>query len=114
MTIQVDTTKQALAQTYTGLGQFFGLATNPPTPTATNEASGTDYTRVPAGWTNTTPGVYTASPTIPADAGTYTYAILCKSGTAGQADITDYCAIGNQTVNQSPGKIKLSANFTQT
>jgi hypothetical protein len=118
MAINVDDTKNKLAQTYTGLGKFFGLATTQPGSTAAPnnyETSGPDYARVAANWIQnpSDPGVFTGSCIVTADAGTYAFAILCQGSTAGAADMIDNCSIVS-TILSGTGQITLSTSYTQT
>jgi hypothetical protein len=119
MAIQVDSTKAALANTYAGLGQFFGLATGDPGTNAQpmNEANGSNYSRaqLQQQWSLDGAGVATVQCAINADGGiTYTHAILC-SDMSGDTMI-DNCLIGGDmgVKLNGDGQIVLDATYTQS
>ena len=114
MAIAIAASRQALADTYKTLGTFFGLATGAPGTTATpaNEATGGGYARVATTWTSSTGGVVNGSAvTINAAAGTYTYTILCSSGSG--ANMVDNASI-TSTVLSAPGQIVITPSYTQS
>jgi hypothetical protein len=114
MAIAIGATRQALATYYGTQGAYFGLATGSPGTTSTpaNEASGGSYARVATTWSNGSNGVINGSAvTISANAGTYTYAILCSTG-SGTSQI-DNAAI-TSTVLSAAGQIVLTPTFTQS
>ncbi|RPA65819.1 hypothetical protein EF294_03525 [Gordonia oryzae] len=112
--VAVTSTKQTLAAYYATLGPYFGLATGSPGATATpaNEASGGSYARVATTWSAGSGGVMNGSAvTVNAQAGTYTYAIMC-SGASGN-NMIDNVAI-TSTVLSAPGQIVLTPTYTQS
>jgi hypothetical protein len=112
--VNVDNTKQQLANTYASLGTFFGLATDDPGTTATpaHEASGGGYARVATTWSPGAGGLETGTNcTINANAGTYTFAILCSAKTGN--NMIDNCTIGN-TVLSSAGQIVFTPSYVQS
>lgn len=114
MSIAIATSRQTLANAYAGLGTYLGLATASPgtSTTPANEASGGSYARVATTWTAGSGGVQNGSATtINANAGTYTYAILCSSATG--ASQVDNCAI-TSTVLSAAGQIVLTPSYTQS
>jgi hypothetical protein len=118
MAIQVDSTKAALANTYTGLGQFFGLATGDPGTNAQpmNEANGSNYSRaqLQQQWSLDGAGVATVQCAIKGDANTtYTHVILCSDMSG--ANMIDNCPIGGGGVTLSGnGQIVVDATYTQS
>lgn len=118
MPIRIDTTRQTLADAYGHIGSFLGLATADPGTTATPASeppSGGSHTykRVATTWSAAGGGMETGtSCNIPADDGTYTFAILC-SGPTGTDTMVDNCAIVITTLN-SPGQIVLTPIYTQS
>jgi hypothetical protein len=117
MAIQIATTRQTLADAYKGTGTWFGLATGNPGTSATpaNEATGGGYARVQLTWVSGSGGSLTtsASATISAAAGTYTYAILASAATTGAANMVDNCSITSTTLSAA-GQIVLTPTFTLT
>jgi hypothetical protein len=114
MSIAIAATRQSLAAEYASLGAFFGLATASPGTTSApaNEASGGSYARVATTWTPGSGGVENGSAvTISANAGTYTYAILCSAGSG--STMIDNAAI-TSTVLSAAGQIVLTPTFTQS
>jgi hypothetical protein len=114
MAIAIAATRQALAATYATQGTYFGLATGAPGTTSTpaNEASGGSYARVATTWTAGSGGIENGSAvTINANAGTYTYAILCSAATG--ATMVDNAAI-TSTVLSAAGQIVLTPTYTQS
>lgn len=110
--VAVLTTRQSLAAYYASLGTYFGLATGSPGSTSTpaNEASGGSYARVATTWTAGSGGAETGSAvTINANAGTYTYGIMC-SAVSGNTMI-DNCAI-TSTVLSAAGQIVVSPSIS--
>jgi hypothetical protein len=121
MPIRIDTTRQTLADAYGHIGSFFGLATADPGTTATPASeppSGGSYTykRVATTWSAGMAGGGVETGTncnIPADDGTYTFAILCSGPDPGQPNMVDNCAIVSTTLN-NPGQIVLTPLYTQS
>lgn len=116
MAIRVDTTRQALADAYGGLGEYLGLATADPGTTATpasgSEASGGSYARVATNWHSEVGGWEQGSPcNINANPGTYTFAILCSAATGD--NMIDNCLI-DRTILSGPGQIVLTPTYVQT
>lgn len=114
MAIKVATSRQALADTYKGLGKYFGLSTGDPgTSTApANETSGGSYARVDTTWSSASGGVVNGSAvTINAKAGTYTHTPLCSAATG--ATMIDWAAIVS-TILSAPGQIVLTPTYTQS
>jgi hypothetical protein len=114
MAIRIDSTRQALADKYGSLGTFVGLATADPGATATpaNEASGGSYARVATTWSPEIGGWEQGSAcTVNADAGTYTFAILCSA--ANGNNMIDNCVIDSTTLS-SVGQIVLTPAYVQT
>ncbi len=114
MAISVDTTRQDLADRYASLGSFLGLATADPGNTATpaNEASGGSYARVATTWSSEIGGWEQGSAcTVNANAGTYTFAILCSAATG--ANMIDNCII-DSTILSTAGQIVLTPAYVQT
>jgi hypothetical protein len=113
--VNVDNTKQKLADAYASLGTFFGLATDDPGTTATpaHEASGGGYARVATTWSAGAGGVERGTNcTISADAGTYPYAILCSAQTG--HNMIDNCLAAGTTTLSSPGQIVLTPSYVQS
>lgn len=114
MTIAVDATKQALANTYTGLGAYISLHTGDPGTTGTNEATGGSpaYARVLTTWGTGAAGVKSGSQvTIDVPAGTYTYAGIWSAVTAGT--FIDKILITSTTLGLQ-GQVKVTPTYTQT
>src|ERR1700761_1081624 len=114
MAIRIDTTRQALADTYGSLGKFLGLATADPGAAAApaHEASGGSYARVATTWSPKVGGWEQGTAcTVNANAGTYTFAILCSAATG--ANMIDNCVI-DTTVLSTAGQIVLTPAFVQT
>jgi len=114
MAISVDATRQQLADTYAGLGKFFGLATADPGTTSTpaNEASGGPYARVATTWSSGSGGSETGSSCpIYANPATYTYAILCSAASGNT--MIDNCSI-DTTILSGPGQIVLTPIYQQS
>lgn len=114
MAISVDTTRQNLANTYASLGKFFGVATADPGSTSTpaNEASGGSYARVATTWTPKTGGFEVGSTcTINANAGIYTFAILCSTKTGDT--MIDNCIIDTTTLSTA-GHVVLTPAYRQS
>jgi hypothetical protein len=114
MAIRIDSTRQALADTYGSLGTFLGLATADPGATAApaNEASGGSYARVATTWSPEVGGWEQGSAcTVNANAGTYTFAILCSA--ANGNNMIDNSII-DSTILSSAGQIVLTPAFVQT
>jgi hypothetical protein len=120
MPIRIDTTRQTLADQYGMIGSYLGLATADPGTTATPASeppSGGSHTyaRVQTTWSQGSAGggVETGSIChVPADDGTYTFAILC-SGPTGTPTMVDNCAIVSTTLN-NPGQILLTPLYVQS
>jgi len=114
MAIRIDTTRQALADAYGGLGKFLGLATADPgaAPAPANEASGGSYARVATTWSAKVGGWEQGTAcTVTADAGTYTFAILCSAATGDT--MIDNCEI-DKTILSTAGQIVLTPAYVQT
>jgi hypothetical protein len=114
MAIRVDTTRQKVADSYAALGNFLGLATADPgtTNSPANEASGGSYARVATTWGSEIGGWEQGSAcTISANAGTYTFAILCSAATGD--NMIDNCIIDTTTLNTA-GQIVLTPTYVQT
>jgi hypothetical protein len=114
MAIRIDTTRQALANTYGTLGKYLGVASADPGAAAApaNEASGGSYARVATSWSAQTGGWEQGTAcTLDVNAGTYTYAILCSA--AAGATMIDNCEI-DTTILPSAGQIVLTPAFVQT
>ena len=113
MAIRIDATRQALADAYGGLGKFLGLATADPGAAAApaNEASGGSYARVATTWSSEIGGFEQGTAcTINANAGTYTFAILCSA--ANGANMIDNSII-DSTVLSTAGQIVLTPTYVQ-
>jgi hypothetical protein len=114
MAIRIDTTRNNLADKYTGQGTFFGLATADPGDSATPDPAATYTARVATTWSAAVGGVANGSACIiSADADTYTYAILCSAASEGEANMIDNCAITSAQLG-GPGPIVLTPTYTQT
>ena len=114
MAIRIDTTRQKVADSYAALGNFLGLATADPGDTATpaNEAGGGSYARVATHWSSEIGGWEQGSAcTINANAGTYTFAILCSAATG--PNMIDNCGI-DTVILSTPGQIVLTPTYVQT
>ena len=114
MAIRIDSTRQALADKYGSLGTFIGLATADPGAAAApvNEASGGSYARVATTWSSDAGGLEQGTAcTVNANAGTYTFAILCSAATG--ANMIDNCII-DSTILSTAGQIVLTPAFVQT
>jgi hypothetical protein len=114
MAIRIDTTRQNLADRYASLGNFLGLATADPGEMAApaHEASGGSYARVATTWSSEIGGWEKgATCTINANAGTYTFAILCSAATGD--NMIDNCSI-DSTILSSAGQIVLTPAYVQT
>jgi len=113
MAIAIGTTRQALANTYTGLGAYLGAATGDPGLSATpaNEASGGSpaYIRKATSWTPGSGGTATGTPiTLDVAAANYTFIILC--GDAGGNTMID--KVGVSTVSLSgQGQLVITPSF---
>jgi hypothetical protein len=116
--VNVTKTAQALAEDYTNMGSYIGLATGDPGSTATpmNEASGGSpaYARQPTNWGAGTGGVYNGTPvTINVKGGglTYNYMILCSGATGN--NMVDNCPIPPQVMT-ADGPITVTPVYTQS
>ena len=114
MAIRVDTTRQALADGTVPSANSSGWPPAIPVrrrPRA-NEASGGSYARVATTWSSEVGGWEQGTAcTINANAGTYTFAILCSAATG--ANMIDNCVI-DTTILSTAGQIVLTPAFVQT
>jgi hypothetical protein len=116
MAIAVATTRQALANAYTGLGNWLGVTTGAPGagPSVANEASGGTpaYARKQTTWTAGSGGTSTGSATaIDLPAGTFTHAILCSA--ASGATMIDWSDPAD-VVLTGQGQLIITPTYTQT
>jgi hypothetical protein len=114
MAIAVATTRQALADRYTQLGNYVGLTTASPGagPAVANEATGGSYVRKQFTWTPGTGGVANGSAVaVDCAAGTYTHGILCSAASGSNLiDWNDFADV----VMTGPGQIVCTPQYNQT
>jgi hypothetical protein len=96
----VNATLLGLCTYYTGLGNWFGLATGNPgaNPAVANEASGGSpaYARQSATWTVTGAVALASAVIINVPAGTYSYLLMCSASSG--AFMVDWCGINPQVI----------------
>jgi hypothetical protein len=116
--VACSATQNTLANDYTALGTWLGLATGAPGATATpaNEATGGGYVRLQTTWGSAgqSSGSATSSgtaQTLSVAAGTYTYMILASASTTGAANQIDNATITSIALGAS-GQIVLTPLFT--
>jgi hypothetical protein len=116
MPIKIAASRQALADRYGQLGNFFGACRGDPGTTSTpaNEASGGGYVRVAGTWVPNNNGTLICSPldvllTVPA--ATYTYGTLCSSASGGsQVDNASHASMAFT----APGQLIYTPGYVQT
>ena len=110
MAISVGTTRQALANTYTGLGDRFSIHTASPGSTGANEATDGGYARKQTTWGTGAAGVKSGSQmTFDLPAGTFTHQGFWDT----VPTFLDGSAITSTTLN-IPGQILLTPTITIT
>lgn len=113
MAIAVNSTKEALATAYTGLGAFVSLHTADPGTTGTNEATGGSpaYARKATTWTaGTADGVVGGSQvTFDVPAGTFTYIGIWSAATGGT--FIDKASIASTTLS-GQGQVLVTPTVT--
>ena len=110
MAISQGSTREALAQAYTGLGSWIAVYTDP----GTTEASGGGYTRVQTTWSGGTPddGVYVGSQVeINLPAGDYSHVGIFTAQTGGT--LVDKKALSEvRTLQGDGGKLLITPTVT--
>lgn len=116
--VACSATQNTLANDYTALGNWLGLATGAPGNTATpsNEATGGGYVRLQTSWSAAaqSSGSATSSgtaQTLSVAAGTYTFMLLASASTTGAANMIDNASITSIALGAS-GQIVLTPTFT--
>lgn len=113
MTIAVNATKEALASTYTDLGDLVSLHTADPGSTGANEATGGSpaYARQAAVWTGGASDGFSQAGQVTFDvpAGTYTHAGLWTSAGV----FVDKAAITSVTMG-GQGQVLITPEFQQS
>jgi len=109
MTIKVESTKNALADAYAGIGAKLSLWSGNPTGSGT-ECSGGSYARQTLSWGAASSSTATASEvTFEAPAGTWDYVGLHDSG----GDLADVVPINSTTLG-ADGQVKVTYTYTQS
>lgn len=116
MAIAIATTRQSVANHYSSLGNYIGLATgNPGTTSApANEVTGGSpaYARKSFTWTPSTGGVVNGAATaLDTPANTITHVILC-SGVSG-SNMIDWADISPDVVMSAQGQVVVTPVYTQ-
>lgn len=112
MAIEVGSTRQALADTYTGLGSWFSIHTGATSGTGANEASGGGYARKQTTWGSGSNGVTPGSQmTIDLPIGTFVRVGMWTAVTAGT--FRDACAMTSTQFVQA-GQLLVTPTYTQT
>lgn len=114
MAIEVGTTRQSLADTYTGLGSWFSVHTGATSGTGANEASGGSpaYARKQTTWGSGSAGVTAGSQmTFDLQAATYNRVGMWTAVTAGT--FRDAAAM-TSTVLSAQGQILVTPTITIT
>ncbi len=114
MSIEVGTTRQVLADAYTGLGSWFSIHTGATSGTGANEASGGTpaYARKQTTWGAGANGVTSGSQmTFDLQAGTYNRVGFWNAVTAGT--FRDACAM-TSTILSVQGQILVTPTITVT
>ena len=116
--VALGTTRQALADAYKALGNYFAACTGSPgtTSTVANETSGTGgsgaYARLQGTWSSGSTGTLSCTNVIlSVPAATFTFGALCSAAT-GAAQL-DNAAI-TSTVFAAPGQLVFTPSYAQT
>jgi hypothetical protein len=115
MAIQIDSTRDALAQTYSGLGKFGGLTVGDPGsgPTPQGEPGDSDYHRGLVNWTDDGGGKFSGQCNIHAGAGnnTFTHVILCSDP---HGAMIDFYELGSPLPVGPGGVVAVDLAFEQS